>query len=134
MLLGLLFFIPGGLVSFLSPFGVRPFGLLLGCRLWIKVGESKSVEVQRVWDVYDERLQFMSREDALDLDEALLYGDVSNAWMVWSTAAEKALADAFQLAGGPVPSRGLFLGRGMVRMRTVRLGGSYCSFCSEKCC
>ena len=41
----------------------------------------------------------------------------------WSTAAEKALADAFQLAGGPVPSRGLVLGRGMVRLRTVRLGG-----------
>ena len=38
MLLGLLFFIPAGLVRFLSLFGVRPFGLLLGCRLWIKVG------------------------------------------------------------------------------------------------
>ena len=88
-----------------------------------KSRESKSVEVQRVWDVYDERLQFMSREDALNLDEALLNGDVSSAWMVWSSAAEKALADAFQLAGGPVPSRGQVLGRGMVRMRTVRLGG-----------
>ena len=84
---------------------------------------SKSVEVQRVWDVYDDRLQFMSREDALNLDEALLNGDVSSAWMVWSSAAEKALADAFQFAGGPVPSGGLVLGRGMVRMRTVRLGG-----------
>ena len=87
---------------------------------------SKSVEVQRVWDVYDvydERLQFMSREDAFNLDEALLNGDVSSAWMVWSTAAEKALADAFQLAGGPVPSRGLVLGRGVVRMRSVQLGG-----------
>ena len=38
MLLGLLFFIPAGLVRFLSLFGVRPFGLLLGCRLWIRVG------------------------------------------------------------------------------------------------
>ena len=71
--------------------------------------------------MYDERLQFMSREDALD--EALLHGDVSSAWMVWSSAAEKALADAFQFAGGPVPARSLVLGRGMVRMRTVRLGG-----------
>ena len=88
-----------------------------------KSRESKSVEVQRVWDVYDDRLQFMSREDALCLDEALLNGDVSSAWMVWSTSAEKALADASQLAGGPVPSRGLVLGRSMVRMRTVRLGG-----------
>ena len=84
---------------------------------------SKSIEVQKVWDVYDERLQFMSREDALCLDEALLLGNVSSAWMVWSSAAEKALADAFQFAGGPVPDRLLVLGRGMVRMRTVRLGG-----------
>ena len=68
-------------------------------------------------------LQFMSREDALYLDEALLRGDVTSAWMVWSSAAEKALADAFQFAGGPVPDRGLVLGRGMTRMRTVRLGG-----------
>ena len=84
---------------------------------------SKSVEVQRVWEIYDERLQFMSREDALGLDEALLRGDVSCAWMIWSSAAEKALADAFRFAGGPVPARGLVLGRGMVRIRTVRLGG-----------
>ena len=84
---------------------------------------SKSVEVQRVWDVYDERLQFMSWEDAFNLDEALLNGDVSSAWMVRSTAAEKALADAFRFAGGPVPARGLVLGRGMARMRTVRIGG-----------
>ena len=100
-----------------------PFGLLLGCRLWIRVGGSKSIEVQKVWDVYDERLQFMSRENALRLDEALLLGNVSSAWMVWSSAAEKALADAFQFAGGPVPDRGLVLGRGMVHIRTVRLGG-----------
>ena len=89
---------------------------------------SKSIEVQKVWDVYDERLQFMSREDALGLDEALLHGDVSGAWMVWSSAAEKALADAFQFAGGPVPDRGLVLGRGMVRIRTVRLGGPVVRF------
>ena len=88
-----------------------------------KTRGSKSAEVQRVWEIYDERLQFMSREDALGLDEALLHGDVTSAWMVWSSAAERALADAFQFAGGPVPVRGLVLGRGMVRMRTVRLGG-----------
>ena len=73
--------------------------------------------------MYDERLQFMSREDALNLDEALLSGDVSSAWMVWSSAAEKALADAFRFAGRPVPARGLVLGRSMARMRTVRIGG-----------
>ena len=69
-----------------------------------KTRGSRSVEVQRVWEIYDERLQFMSREDALGLDEALLCGDVPRAWMVWSSAAENALADAFRFAGRPVPA------------------------------
>ena len=38
---------------------------------------SESVEVQRVWEVYDDRLQFMSRQDAPLLDESLNAGDVS---------------------------------------------------------
>ena len=46
---------------------------------------SKSVEVQRVWEVYGERLQFMSCQDALMLDASLASGDVSQAWAVWST-------------------------------------------------
>ena len=128
MLLGLLFFIPAGIVRFLSLFGVRLFGLLLGCRLWIKVRGSKSIEVQKVWDVYDERLQFVSREDALRLDDALFLGDVSSAWMVWSSAAEKALADAFQFAGGPVPDRvGSWEGHGSFSYCSD--WGSYCSLC-----
>ena len=69
---------------------------------------SKSVEVRRVWEVYDERLQFMSRQDALLLNESLDAGDVSRAWLVWSVAA---LADAYQFSGGPLPGRGLDLGR-----------------------
>ena len=42
---------------------------------------------------------------------------------MWSSASETALADAFRFAGEPVPDRGLVLGRGTARMRTVRLGG-----------
>ena len=82
---------------------------------------SKAAEVQR--DIYDDRLQFMSRDDALNLDGAFDSGDVSLAWMVWSSAVEAALADAYRFAGGPVPDRGLVLGRGVFRPRTVRLGG-----------
>ena len=84
---------------------------------------SKSVEVQRVWEVYDERLQFMSRQDALLLNEALGADDVSMAWVVWSRAAESALLDAYRFRGGPLPSRGLVLGRGGAMFRVVRLGG-----------
>ena len=67
---------------------------------------SKPVEVQRVCEVYDDRLQFMSRQDALLLDESLNAGDVSQAWLVWSSAAETALADACLFSGGPAPNGG----------------------------
>ena len=84
---------------------------------------SKSVLVQRVWEVYDERLQFMSCQDALLLDASLAVGDVSQAWAVWSGAVEAALVDAYRFSGGPLPSRGLVLGRGSASFRVVWLGG-----------
>ena len=84
---------------------------------------SKSVEVQRVWEVYDERLQFMSRRHALLLDASLAAGDVSQAWAFWSGAVESANADAYRFSGGPLPSRGLVLGRGRASFRVVKLGG-----------
>ena len=84
---------------------------------------SKSVEVQRVWVVYDERLQYMSRQDAIWLDESVDAGDVSRAWLVWSCAAEIALVDNVRFSGGLVPTRGLVLGRGSALFRIVRLGG-----------
>ena len=68
-------------------------------------------------------MQFLAGLDALSLDESLDAGDVSRAWLVWSSAAETALADAYQFAGGPVPDRGLITGKGTARMRVVRLGG-----------
>ena len=49
-----------------------------------------------MWEVYDERLQFMYRRDASLLDESIASNDVSLAWLVWSRAAEAALADAFR--------------------------------------
>ena len=65
----------------------------------------------------------MARHDALLLDESLRGADVSRAWLVWSGAAETALTDAYQCAGGPVPARSLVLGRGTALFRVVRLGG-----------
>ena len=65
----------------------------------------------------------MSRQDALQLDESLDAGDVSRAWLVWSGAAETALADSYQFSGGPLPDRGLVLGRESASFRVVRLGG-----------
>ena len=51
----------------------------------------------------------MTRSDALSLSESLRVGDVSRAWLVWSGAAETALAEAYQFAGSPIPARGLVL-------------------------
>ena len=65
----------------------------------------------------------MSQLDALLLDASLASGDVSQAWSVWSGAVESALADAYRFSGGPLPSRGLVLGRGCASFRIVKLGG-----------
>ena len=81
------------------------------------------MEVQRVWEIYDDHLQFISQRDAFLLNESLEAGDVSQAWLVWSRAAESALVDAYPFSGGPIPSHGLVLGRGVARFRRVRLGG-----------
>ena len=113
-----------GLVVSLSLFVILLSCLLLGCLLLIKSRESKSVEVQRVWEVYDDRLQFMSLHDAHLLSDSLGACDVSQAWLVLSRAAEAALADACCFSGGPAPCHGLVLGRGLARFRRVRLGGS----------
>ena len=57
------------------------------------------MDVQRIWETYHDRLQFMTGSDALLLDESLRTNDVSRAWQVWSGAAEAALADAYLFAG-----------------------------------
>ena len=113
----------GGLVLLLRLSSVHPFWLASWLPAVDKSRSSKSVEVQRVWEVYDERLQFMSRRDALLLDASFAAGDVSQAWAVWSGAVESALVDAHQFSCGPLPSRGLVLGRGRASFRVVRLGG-----------
>ena len=43
--------------------------------------------------------------------------------MLWSSAVEAALADAYRFVGGPILDNGLVLGRGVFRSRFVRLGG-----------
>ena len=87
-----------------------------------KSRSSKSVEVRRVWEIYDARRQFMSQQDALLLNESLDDGDVSLVWLVWSRAAEAALADAYCFSGGPALCQGLVLGRGVARFRHARHG------------
>ena len=96
--------------------------------LWLpaldKSRTSPNKEVQEVWKVYDERLRIVDVSSALSLDGCLTGGDVSAAWVVWSQAAESALADAYCLAGGPMPLGGVLrLGRGRLVTVRERLGG-----------
>ena len=74
-------------------------------------------------DIYDERLQLIEACDAYRLDGALECGDIFQAWLVWSHAAETALVEAYHLAGGPEPERGNRLGLGAARFSVV------CSVC-----
>ena len=71
---------------------------------------SKSAEVRRIWEIYDDRLGWISADDACCIDDALASEDVSGAWVAWSSAAEKALVDAFCFADGSIPERGFLLG------------------------
>ena len=88
-----------------------------------KSRSSKSVELQRVWEMYDDPLQFMAVPEALWRDDASRWEDVSDAWIVWSAETMTALADACCFAGGPVPDRGLVPGRSVAQFMVVRLGG-----------
>ena len=96
LLLGPPLIVTDGLPGLLNLLPVLLCGLLLGCLPLTRQEKG----IQRVWEVYDERLQYMFRQDALLLDASLDSGDVSRAWLVWSGAAEAALADACRFSGG----------------------------------
>ena len=74
--------------------------------------------------MYDERLKVVDAQTVLSLEAGLAANDPSAAWVVWSQAVEWALADAYCLAGGPMPLGGaLRLGRGRLVSIRERLGG-----------
>ena len=52
---------------------------------------SKSSEVRRIWEVYDECLQVVQPGFREGVRSALSSGDVSLAWSVWSYSAEVSL-------------------------------------------
>ena len=84
---------------------------------------SKSVEVRRIWEVYDESLLSVHPAFWEGVRSSLLAGDVSSAWSIWSFSAEVSLVRAFVGAGGHVPQAGFRLGRGAAQFRHVPVGG-----------
>ena len=60
-----------------------------------KSRSSKSVEVRRIWEVYDESLLSVHSAFWEGVRSSLLAGYVSSAWSIWSFSAEVSLVGAF---------------------------------------
>ena len=80
--------------------------------------------VQDVWDVYREELGMVPEEVVMALRGAVSRFSVDDFWSIWSSHAEAGLFRAYSLAGGPADvGSSAFLGRGLLRIRSRRLGG-----------
>ena len=88
-----------------------------------KSRSSKSVEVRRIWEAYDEALSYIPPAFWQGIRSSLLVGDVSSAWRIWSFFAEVSLVRAFVVSGGPVSGSSFRLGRGAAGFKTVSIGG-----------
>ena len=81
--------------------------------------------VQDVWDVYREELGVVPAEVVLTLRDAVSRSSVDDFWSTWSRHAEAGLFRAcYSRAGGPTEAgSAAFRGRGLLRIRSRRLGG-----------
>ena len=80
--------------------------------------------VQDVWDVQRDELGVVPEEVVLALRNAVSRSSVDDFWSFWSRSAEAGLFRDFSKAGGPTEAgSAAFLGRGLLRIRSRRLGG-----------
>ena len=80
--------------------------------------------VQDVWDVFGDVLGAVPDDVVLALRDAVSRSSVDDFWSIWSRSAEDGLFRAYPPAGGPtVAGSSAFLGRGLLRIRSKRLGG-----------
>ena len=85
---------------------------------------SSSRIVQDVWDIYRDVLGVVPDEVVRALRDAVSRSAVDDFWSIWSKNAEAGLFRAYALAGGPIAAgSSAFLGRGLLRIRSRRLGG-----------
>ena len=85
---------------------------------------SSSRLIQDVWDVYRDELGVVLNDVVLALRDAVSRSAVDDFWSIWRSNAEAGLFRAYALAGGPTDAgRSAFLGRGLFRIRSRRLGG-----------
>ena len=85
---------------------------------------SSSRFVQDVWDVYRDELGVVPEEVVLALRGAVFRSSVDDFWSIWSRNTELGSFRAYSKAGGPTQAgSSAFLGRGLLRIRSRRLGG-----------
>ena len=100
---------------------------MLLARLYVSPDRSSSSAtrvVQDVCDVYREELGVVPAEVVLALRDAVSRSSVDDFWSFWSFHAGAGLFRAYSLAGGPTTAGSSgFLGRGLFRIRSRRLGG-----------
>ena len=123
LLFGLFLIAAGGNVGLLSQLRVLLYGLLLVCLLLTRGGVPSRLRSRGFGRFMMSACSICLGRMLYVLMTSLDSGDVSRAWLVWSGAAEAALADAYRFSGVPIPYRGLVLGRGSALFRVVRLGG-----------
>ena len=80
--------------------------------------------VQDVWDVHRDELGVVPAEVVLALRDAVSRSSADDFWSLWSRSAGDGLFRAYSKAGGPTEAgSATFLGRGLLRVRSRRLGG-----------
>ena len=80
--------------------------------------------VQDVWDIYRDDLGVVPDDVVLALRDAVSRSAVDDFWSLWSRNAEAGLFRAYTFARGPSDAgSSAFLGRGLLRIRSRRLGG-----------
>ena len=85
---------------------------------------SSSRLTQDVWDIHWDVLGAVPEEVVLAFRGAVSRSAVDDFWSIWSSNAEARLFRACALAGGPTDAgSSAFLGKGLLRIRSRRLGG-----------
>ena len=80
--------------------------------------------VHDVWGIHGEELGVVPEDVILALGDAVSRSSVDDFWSIWSSKAEAGLFRAYSQAGGPTAAgSSAFLGRGLLRIRSRRLGG-----------
>ena len=95
---------------------------------WLDTPDRSSSSSTRVFRMsgifYREELGVVPDDVVFALRDAVSRSAVDDFWSIWSSNAEAGLFRAYSLAGGPTPAgSSAFLGRGLLRIRSRRLGG-----------